>query len=174
MPAEGSVDAEVIKEVMALSPEEFEKFVVGLVDKLPEIIPGLDHEVRQTRRTGDHGVDFFGSFTLPYPVSYEIDFAGEAKRYSNAITPDKVSRLVARLGRGQYGLFFTTSWYSEQAQKEVLQDRYPVRLFSGQDIVNILRAGNCISGKHLNPDWKSSVISRPIPRGIDGLITYLD
>ena len=76
----------------------------------------------------------------------EIEYLGEAKRYKTAITPDQVSRLVARLGRGQYGLYFTTSWYSEQTQKEIEADRYPVRLFSGQDIVNILRAGNCVSG----------------------------
>ena len=124
----------------------------------------------RTRTTGDHGVDFFGSFTLPYPVSYEIGFVGEAKRYADAVTPDKVSRLVARLGRGQYGLFFTTSWFSKQTQKEVLADRYPVRLFSALDIVNILRAGNCISGTGLNPDWKASVLAQPASVDETGLV----
>jgi len=170
LPEPESDDAEIMEEVRRLSPQEFERFVVGLIDKLPEIVPGLDHQVFRTRTTGDHGVDFFGSFTLPYPVSYEIGFVGEAKRYADAVTPDKVSRLVARLGRGQYGLFFTTSWFSKQTQKEVLADRYPVRLFSALDIVNILRAGNCISGTGLNPDWKASVLAQPASVDETGLV----
>lgn len=170
LPKAESADAAIIDEVRSLRPQEFEKFVVGLIDKIPEIVPGLDHQVFQTRATGDHGVDFFGNFTLPFPVSYQIEFVGEAKRYSDAVTPDKVSRLVARLGRGQYGLFFTTSWFSKQAQVEVLVDRYPVRLFSAADIVNILRAGNCIKGNALNPDWKASVLTRSAPSGLTGLV----
>jgi hypothetical protein len=80
LPIPGSSDEKVLEEIRALTPNEFENFVVALV------------------------------------------------------APDKVSRLVARLGRGQYGLFFTTSCFSIRAQKEVIVDRYPVRLFSGLNI----------------------------------------
>ena len=155
VPQAGSDDERVLAEVSQLSSVEFEAFIVALIDKLPEIIPGLQHRVTRTRRTGDHGLDFFGMFKLPHPVDYEIEFLGEAKRYKSAISPDKVSRLVARLGRGQYGLYFTTSWYWEQTQKEIEADRYPVRLFCGQDIVNILRAGDCVSGKRIRSEWKN-------------------
>lgn len=130
LPAERSDDALILEEVRSLSPNGFEAFVVALVTKIPEIIPGLEHVVTRTRRTGDHGLDFFGMFRLPHPIGYQIDFVGEAKRHSSAITPDQVSRLVARLGRGQYGLYFTTSWYSEQTQKETEADRYPVRVYT--------------------------------------------
>lgn len=107
LPAPGSVDERILDEVRSLTPNAFEAFVVALVDKIPEIVPGLEHLVTRTRRTGDHGLDFFGMFRLPHPIAYQIDFVGEAKRHSSAITPDQVSRLVARLGRGQYGLYFT-------------------------------------------------------------------
>ena len=117
VPVAGSDDETILEEVAALTPAEFEAFTVALIDKLPDIVPGLEHRVTRTRRTGDHGIDFFGMFKMPYPIDYEIEFLGEAKRYKTAITPDQVSRLVARLGRGQFGLYFTTSWYSEQTQK---------------------------------------------------------
>lgn len=169
IPLSGSVDEKILEEVRNLSPAEFEAFTVSLVEKLPDIIPGLEHKVTRTRRTGDHGLDFYGMFRLPWPIAYEIDFLGEAKRYASAITPDQVSRLVARLGRGQYGLYFTTSWFSEQTQREIEADRYPVRLFSGQDIVNILRAGDCISGSFIRKEWLSFAISEGLGPVSDGL-----
>lgn len=169
LPIPDSEDEQLLNDVKSLSPRAFEAFIVALVDKLPEIIPGLDHTITRTRLTGDHGVDFFGMFRLPPPIGYQIDFVGEAKRYSSAIKPDQVSRLVARLGRGQYGLYFTTSWYSEQTQKEIQADRYPVRLFSGQDIVNVLRAGQCVSGGKIRDDWLQTALSDTPPHVSDGL-----
>ena len=160
VPQAGSDNEKVLAEVTKLSPVEFEAFIVGLIDKLPEIVPGLQHRVTRTRRTRDHGLDFFGMFKIPYPIDYEIEFLGEAKRYKSAISPDRVSRLVARLGRGQYGLYFTTSWYSEQTQKEIEADRYPVRLFCGQDIVNIHRAGDCVSDGRIRSEWMRSVLTQ--------------
>lgn len=169
VPLSGSEDEAILEQVRRLSPVAFEAFTVALVNKLPEIMPGLEHKVTRTRRTGDHGIDFFGMFRLPYPIAYEIDFLGEAKRYQSPITPDQVSRLVARLGRGQYGLYFTTSFFSEQAQREIEADRYPVRLFSGQDIVNILRAGDCISEGKIRQDWLAMAIEDAPDHVSDGL-----
>ena len=168
-PQPGSADEKVLAEVSDLSPAEFEAFIVALINKLPEIVPGLEHRVTRTRRTGDHGIDFFGIFKIPFPIDYEIEFLGEAKRYKTAITPDQVSRLVARLGRGQYGLYFTTSWYSQQTQREIEADRYPVRLFCGQDIVNILRAGNCVSSGRIRSEWKQLALSETEMVAADGL-----
>lgn len=169
LPVPGSEDERILAEVRSLSPAAFEAFTVALIDKLPEIMPGLEHKVTRTRRTSDHGVDFFGMFRLPPPISYEIDFVGEAKRYASGITPDQVSRLVARLGRGQYGLYFTTSWFSEQTQREIEVDRYPVRLFSGQDIVSILRAGNCIASGTISREWLELAIADAPDQMSDGL-----
>ena len=171
LPVSGSPDEMVLEEIRALKPKQFEHFVVSLIDKIPEIVTGLDHRIIRTQQTGDHGVDFFGHFTMPYPISYQIDFVGEAKRYSAPVTPDKVSRLVARLGRGQYGLFFTTSCFSQRAQEEVIVDRYPVRLFAAQDILKILRAANCIVGTKLRPEWKHAAILPPRGKLSSGLVT---
>ena len=169
VPAPDSEDQQVLEEVRELTANEFEVFIVSLIDKLPDIVPGLEHKVHRTRQTGDHGIDFFGTFKLPYPIDYEIEFLGEAKRHKSAITPDQVSRLVARLGRGQYGLYFTTSWYTPQTQREIEADRYPVRLFSGQDIVNILRAGGCATGGKIRSEWKALAIRDKEKALADGL-----
>ncbi|WP_008295270.1 restriction endonuclease [Congregibacter litoralis] len=169
VPVANSEDENILSEVAALSPAEFEAFTVALIEKLPDIVAGLEHRITRTRRTGDHGIDFFGMFKMPYPIDYQIEFLGEAKRYKTPITPDQVSRLVARLGRGQYGLYFATSWYSEQTQREIESDRYPVRLFSGQDIVNILRAGDCVADGRLRTDWMQLALAEVDVHFADGL-----
>lgn len=61
------------------------------------------------------------------------------------------------------------SWFSEQTQREIEADRYPVRLFSGQDIVSILRAGNCITSGMISTDWLKLAIADAPDQVSDGL-----
>ena len=117
------------------------------------------HNITRTRPTGDGGFDFVGTFTLPPPIQYEIPFRGEAKRYSRttAVGAKDVSRLVARLTRGQYGIFVTTSYFSKQAQEEVLEDRYPTTLVSGADLVRIMREMRIARGSEISRTWLRAV-----------------
>ena len=120
--------------------------------------------MQQTRLSRDGGFDFSGTFTLPPPLDYEIGFRGEVKRYaSNYVGPKDVSRLVARLGRGEYGLFVTTSYFSTQAQEEVFADAYPARLFSGQDVVRMMRQLGAATGDDIRQSWIDTVESRVGP-----------
>ena len=150
LPAEGSKDASVLAKVVDLEPFIFERAVVSLFQEL-EIV----HAVEQTRLTADGGFDFFGSFTLPPPLEYEIDFRGEVKRFSrsSAVRPKDVSRLVARLSRGQYGLFVTTSYFTRQAQEEVFVDRYPTKLFSGADVLKMMKDLGVVRQGDLSERW---------------------
>jgi restriction endonuclease Mrr len=86
---------------------------------------------------------------------------GEAKKYNrnSSIGPHLVSRLVARLGRGQYGIFVTTSYYTTQAQQEVLEDGYPIKLYSGIDVINFLRELKLIDGYNIKKEWLNEIIS---------------
>jgi len=43
------------------------------------------------------------------------------------------------LGR-EYGIFVTTSYFTTQAQREVLSDGYPVHLISGVDLIYMLKS----------------------------------
>jgi hypothetical protein len=155
LPAVGSDDAKLLLQLMSLTPTEFEAAVVTLFRKLEMV----HHEVTRTRPTADGGFDFSGLFTLPRPVHYEIPFRGEVKRYarSTAVGPKDVSRLVARLGRGEYGLFVTTSYFTKQTQAEVLEDKYPARLFSGADLVGMMRELRVNRGAEISPAWLGSI-----------------
>ena len=46
----------------------------------------------------------------------------------------------------------TTSYYTRQAQEEVLEDAYPVKLFPGIDLVRFLRELKLIVDDHINQD----------------------
>lgn len=155
LPLAGSGDGNVLAQLVNLTPTGFEAAVVSIFRELVEV----RHNITRTQPTGDGGFDFFGSFTLPPPIQYEIPFLGEAKRYARttAVGPKDVSRLVARLSRGQYGIFVTTSYFTKQTQEEVLEDRYPTTLVAGADLVRIMREMRIARGKEISPSWLRSV-----------------
>lgn len=156
LPVPGSDDENVLKELGSLPANLFEAAVVDIFRQLPHV----NHNITKTRYVKDDGFDFFGEFTIPFPIHYSIEFLGEVKRHKGSIGPDFVSRLVARLGRGQYGIFVTTSYYTEQAQREVLEDEYPVRLYSGIDLVNFLRELRLVSKNRIKEEWLNSLHDR--------------
>jgi len=155
LPPVDSDDDKVLKQLSSLDPYDFEKVIVAIFQQMTDIT----HHVAGTKATGDGGFDFYGTFKLPRPVGYEIAFRGEVKRYSRstAVDPKSVSRLVARLTRREYGIFVTTSYFTKQAQKEVLSDGYPVHLIAGSDLVHILKHLRLLSGGLLRADWLESV-----------------
>ncbi|MFC1578969.1 restriction endonuclease [Pseudomonadota bacterium] len=155
-PETGSEDEAVLNQLVDLDPFDFEKVIVALFQEIPEIT----HHIAGTKNTADGGFDFFGTFKLPRPVNYEIKFRGEVKRYarSTAVDPKSVSRLVARLSRMEYGIFVTTSYFTKQAQREVLQDAYPVHLIAGIDLVMMLKHLRLVSRGKIRQDWLSVVI----------------
>lgn len=155
LPERGSPDEAVLQQLAAMPPTQFEAAVVALLREMDEV----RHTIHRTRPTADGGFDFYGSFTLPPPLDYEISLLGEAKRYATttAVSPDRVSRLVARLNRGQYGLFVTTSYYTKQAQEEVVADGYPVKLISGSDVTRMMREMRITQGSTISPRWLDAV-----------------
>ena len=69
---------------------------------------------------------------------------------------------MARLQRGEYGIFITTSYYTKAAQEEIFEDNYPVRLFSGSDVVLFLRVLGLVSGKStIRPEWLRNAVRLP-------------
>lgn len=51
-----------------------------------------------------------------------------------------MSRLISRLRNRQFGVFVTTSFFNRQTYQEVREDRHPVVLICGKDIVELLRS----------------------------------
>ena len=131
--------------------------MVGIFREVKEVT----HHIEITRKIGDGGFDFFGRFVFQHPLNYIIHFRGEVKHYSRttAVTPKHVSRLVARLGRQEYSLFVTTSYFTEQAQREVLTDSYPVHLIPGVELVKMLRFLHLAEETSIRNEWLESVLA---------------
>jgi hypothetical protein len=45
-----------------------------------------------------------------------------------------LARTVARLDRGWVGAFVTTGYFSDQAQREVIADRFPLLMLNGRHV----------------------------------------
>jgi hypothetical protein len=99
-------------------------------------------DVELTPPSGDKGVDLTGRIDLFAEtqlgsVDTKIDFKAQVKNTASSISGKELSRLASRVDDGEIGLFFTTSHYTRSAQEENLST-YPVRLFSGGDLTELL------------------------------------
>mgnify|MGYP000557277193 CR=1 FL=1 len=157
LPEPGSSDDQLLKELLNLDPNDFEKVIVALFQQMTSIT----HHITGTRATADGGFDFFGTFKLPNPINYEIPFRGEVKRYSKStkVDPKSLSRLVARLRRQEYEIFVTTSSFTKQAQREVYADEYPIHLISGKDLIYLIKNLGIVSSGRIKSDWLEAVLN---------------
>jgi hypothetical protein len=88
-----------------------------------------------TKRGGDGGVDFVGRLDLGSTDSgLKLVVLGQAKCQTGSTGGHDVARTVARLDRGWVGAFVTTSYFTEQAQREVIGDRFPILLINGRQV----------------------------------------
>jgi len=123
---------------------------------LKRILESIDSisEVELTPSSGDRGVDLTGKVDLMADAhltepSTKIEFKAQAKNKKNSVGGSELSRLASRVEDGEIGLFFTMSHYSKEAQKENLST-YPIRLFSGKDIVELLVQTDLANKNKLN------------------------
>ena len=91
-----------------------------------------------TRRGGDGGIDFVGRLDLGSTDSgLRLVVLGQAKCRggdSPSTSGLDLARTVARLDRGWVGVFVTTGYFTPQAQREVLSDRFPLMLVNGRQV----------------------------------------
>jgi len=97
-----------------------------------------------TRSSGDGGVDFVSRIDLDPDGRFASGrqvILGQAKCESPSTPTNGVhlARLVARLRRGWFGVFVTTSYFSRRVQLEVLADRYPLMLINGARLASVVR-----------------------------------
>ncbi|MEM7157036.1 MAG: restriction endonuclease [Myxococcota bacterium] len=151
LPEAASSQRALLHDLNQLDPFKFERLVVRAFQSME-----VSHDISQTRRSRDGGFDFLGSFQLPPPLSYRIAMKGEVKRYDperHGVGPRDVARLVARLQRGEHGVFATNSYFTRQAQAEVLEDRYPVELIHGGRLAGMLAKVGAVKGGKLDDSW---------------------
>jgi hypothetical protein len=96
-----------------------------------------------TRATADGGIDFIARLDIGESFGKaKLIVLGQAKCVSlDAPTNgNHIARTVARLRRGWLGVFVTTSYFSIQAQREVIEDRYPIVLICGRRLAREVRS----------------------------------
>ena len=99
-------------------------------------------EIEVTRPSRDGGRDAVGMYAIGPPDDLlRIDFALEAKCYMplSSVGVREMSRLISRLRHRQFGVLVTTSWLNRQAYQEIREDRHPIAVVCGADIVRVLR-----------------------------------
>jgi AspBHI-like restriction endonuclease/restriction endonuclease len=113
--------------------------------------------VEATPMSADGGRDGIGLLSLgPHTDRIHLDFSLEAKCYAPG-TPVGVSdtkRLLSRLRHRQFGVFITTSYLAKQAYREIREDRHPVVLVTGRDIVETLQAHQYTTAANVQ-EWLS-------------------
>lgn len=120
------------------SAYDFEMCAVEIVRLMDKNVISCD----RTRPWRDGGRDAVGKYRIGSEVNgIEVDFAIEAKRYKNGVGIKETSRLVSRLRHRQFGVLVTTSYLSDQAYKEIIDDQHPIIVISAIDIVKILKDG---------------------------------
>ncbi|OYR73750.1 restriction endonuclease [Halorubrum ezzemoulense] len=128
--------------------EKMEYLIQFLLDTLPNF-----SQVEQTPTSGDRGVDLEGRIDLlpDAPLGSTdtgMEFKAQVKNIGSSVSGKELSRLASRVEDGEIGLFFTTSHYTKQAQGENLS-AYPIRLFSGGDIVKLLAQTELVDDRRL-------------------------
>ena len=120
------------------NPYSFEKCAAEIAKLMMPQIMTCD----LTRPWRDGGRDATGTFHIGDGQSaIEVDFALEAKCYAtkSSVGVKELSRLLSRLRHRQFGILVTTSFLGTQAFKELKDDKHPVVVISGGDIVNLLQ-----------------------------------
>ncbi|WP_035765067.1 restriction endonuclease [Butyrivibrio sp. NC2002] len=90
-----------------------------------------------TSKSGDRGIDFVARMDVSSQLSaLKIIILGQAKceKLDNPTNGVHIARTVARLKRGWFGVYVTTSYFSDNVQLEVMDDQYPIMLICGKKI----------------------------------------
>ena len=90
-----------------------------------------------TQKSGDRGIDFVARLDFSSHMSaLKIVILGQAKceKLNTPTNGVHIARTVARLKRGWFGVYVTTSYFSKSVQVEVLDDQYPIMLICGKKL----------------------------------------
>ena len=87
-----------------------------------------------TKGSSDSGIDFVGRLDIGEGFGKaKLIVLGQAKceKLDSPTGGTHIARTVAKLKRGWLGVYVTTSYFSEQVQLEILDDKYPLLLING-------------------------------------------
>jgi hypothetical protein len=145
-PLDGSREDLVLRKIYShfdSKKHHFEALASGVVSRILGNNGGRYLEGWITQATGDGGADFVGRLDVGVGFStVKLVVLGQAKceAFTTPTNGNSIARTVARLRRGWVGVYVTTSFFSEQVQAEVMEDKYPILLVNGlkvaQEVTN--------------------------------------
>jgi len=139
---------EVVAEVAGTSPEDHRRTVIDVLLKLPA--PGFERlcqrvlreagftQVVVTGRSGDGGIDGYGTLSVGPLVSFKVLF--QCKRFSKSVSPSHVRDFRGGMaGRADKGIILTTGVFTAEARREASRDGVPpIELIDGEKLVDML------------------------------------
>lgn len=124
---------QVLEELYKLNPYDFEKLCQRLLREA-----GF-REVRVTQKSGDGGMDGYGTLAMNL-VSFKVAF--QAKRYKGSVGAPEVQKvrgaLNSRTERAEKGLIITTGSFTHQAREEAAE-LPSIDLIDGEDLCLLLK-----------------------------------
>jgi hypothetical protein len=86
----------------------------------------------------------------------KIDYALEAKGYAPTTCSRRARRQQARFPSPyrNFGVLVTLSHFNAQVYDEVGQDRHPIALVCGRDVVDALRGNGLAMSQRSRPGWR--------------------
>ena len=97
-------------------------------------------QVEVTGRSGDQGIDGYGTLTLNPLVSFKVLF--QCKRYKDSVAPSQVRDFRgAMAGRADKGIIITTGTFTAEARREAARDGVPpIELLDGEKLMALLES----------------------------------
>lgn len=140
MPGKGSKEESILKEIYDYydgSKHIFELLAMRITQEIFEESGAKFYPGWITSKSGDRGIDFVARMDISSQISsLKIVILGQAKceKLDKPTNGVHIARTVARLKRGWFGVYVTTSYFSSNVQFEVMDDQYPIMLISGKKI----------------------------------------
>lgn len=133
--ADNDWKTKLLEQIKKFSPAKFESFSRLLISKMGVSID----KVKGVKLSGDHGIDGFGYFRSDEFRTSRV--AIQCKRY----TSGPVGEAEVRDFKGtmdsfnaEYGIFVTTSYYTDAAKRVAMQGTRTVTLIDGQELTDLV------------------------------------
>jgi restriction system protein len=117
--------------LLALPPDGFERLCQRLLREAGFV------QVVVTGRTGDGGIDGYGTLQVNPLVSFKVLF--QCKRYQKAVSSSQIRDFRGAMqGRADKGIMLTTGTFTADAQREATRDGVPpIELVDGQKLIDM-------------------------------------
>jgi restriction system protein len=147
----------LLEVLLQLEPSAFERLCQRLLREAGFL------EVEVTRRSGDGGIDGYGTIRIGGLISFNVLF--QSKRYRGSIGPEVVRDFRgAMVGRADKGLVITTGSFTRDARREATRDGAPpIDLIDGELLVEKLKelrlgvSVRMVESVEVNSDWFATV-----------------